>query len=157
MGDLFGQWVPDEWISDVIWHCYMANWHTYQFLTKNPFRYLDYQFRNSHWLGTTIDHEDNYFYRSEPFWDRSLRNNIKFVSFEPLLSPMPLDSVFDWVIIGEETNAPYNPEVEVWAKAIIDQARELGTPVFVKNRLYEKFPIHEFPKLKVGDENGLPR
>ena len=50
------------------------------------------------------------------------------------------------------SDTPYNPEVEVWAKDLIDQARELGIPVFVKNRLKEKFPIQEFPKGEGGKE-----
>src|SRR5699024_6675608 len=39
MGDLFGDWVPDEWIEEVFKACDNAPQHNYLFLTKNPFRY----------------------------------------------------------------------------------------------------------------------
>jgi protein gp37 len=71
---------------------------------------------------------------------------VRFASIEPLLGPIELDNIWDWIIIGERSDTPYNPEVEVWAKDLIDQARELNIPVFVKNRLKAKFPIQELPK-----------
>jgi len=157
MGDLFGDWVPDKWINEILKVTRSYPQYIYQFLTKNPERYLHWfdEFPPNSWLGTTIDYEKHYLKRSEPFWQ--LDNNskfIKFVSFEPILSSMPLDSAFDWVIIGERTgNWASNEELrlaEVWTCQILEQTRVLNIPVFVKNRLYEKFPIREFPKLK-GD------
>ena len=40
MADLFGEWVPTEWISAVIEACKAAPQHRYMFLTKNPKRYI---------------------------------------------------------------------------------------------------------------------
>lgn len=40
MADLFGKWVPDEWIEAVINACIAAPQHRYLFLTKNPARYM---------------------------------------------------------------------------------------------------------------------
>jgi protein gp37 len=39
MADLFGEWVPDEWIEEVFKACAAAPRHRYMFLTKNPKRY----------------------------------------------------------------------------------------------------------------------
>jgi protein gp37 len=39
MADLFGEWVPDEWIQEVFKACDAAPQHRYLFLTKNPKRY----------------------------------------------------------------------------------------------------------------------
>ena len=39
MADLFGEWVPDEWILEVLQACQRAPQHRYIFLTKNPERY----------------------------------------------------------------------------------------------------------------------
>jgi protein gp37 len=39
MADLFGDWVPDEWIQQVLDACKAAPQHRYLFLTKNPERY----------------------------------------------------------------------------------------------------------------------
>jgi protein gp37 len=147
MGDLFGSWVPDDWILRVLRACYDAPQHTYQFLTKNPARYLslDEFFPEAAWVGTTIENQASEAIRSEPM--SQLREKlVRFASIEPLLGPIELDNIWDWIIIGERSDTPYNPEAEVWAKDLIDQARELSIPVFVKNRLKAKFPIQEFPK-----------
>ena len=39
-GDLFGDWVPTEWIKQVFEACQKAPWHNYMFLTMNPKRYV---------------------------------------------------------------------------------------------------------------------
>ena len=36
MADLFGEWVPDEWIEEVMNACLLSPQHRYLFLTKNP-------------------------------------------------------------------------------------------------------------------------
>lgn len=41
MTDLFGDWVPDEWIEAVFEACGKAPQHRYLFLTKNPKRYIE--------------------------------------------------------------------------------------------------------------------
>lgn len=149
MGDLFGAWVPDDWILKTLSACYDAPQHTFQFLTKNPARYLtmDELFPDGSWVGTTIESADKYDRRCQPF--HQMRDGlVKFASFEPLLSVIPMCSVWDWIIIGERSDTPYDPKVEDWAGDMIDNARSLGIPVFVKNRLKAKFPIQEFPKVR---------
>ena len=39
MADIFGEWIPDEWVQEVFKACEAAPQHTYLFLTKNPTRY----------------------------------------------------------------------------------------------------------------------
>lgn len=39
MADLFGDWIPDEWIEAVFEACKAAPQHNYLFLTKSPGRY----------------------------------------------------------------------------------------------------------------------
>jgi protein gp37 len=41
MGDLFGDFIPDEWIEEVFKACEAAPQHKYLFLTKNPERFQD--------------------------------------------------------------------------------------------------------------------
>jgi protein gp37 len=58
MADLFGEWVPDEWIRSVADACRQASHHKYLFLTKNPAGYrfgMHTMFGNGFWLGTTIN------------------------------------------------------------------------------------------------------
>ena len=41
MADIFGKWVPGEWIRDVMETCLDNPIHNYLFLTKNPERYTE--------------------------------------------------------------------------------------------------------------------
>ena len=64
MADLFGEWIPDEWIKEVFEACEAAPQHSYIFLTKNPERYgklngknhrYDWSFvKENWWFGMTI-------------------------------------------------------------------------------------------------------
>ena len=69
-GDLWGEWVPNEWIEEVLKVVKKCPQHTFQFLTKNPQRYLDFEpLPDNSWAGTTvtsnkdhgraIDHEES--------------------------------------------------------------------------------------------------
>jgi protein gp37 len=152
MGDLFGDWVPNEWIAKVMQACDMAPQHTYQFLTKNPKRYLEFEeiFPMKSWLGTTIESEEFYKERSEPMWKLTAPDIRRFVSFEPLLGEVPLDSAFDWVIVGEQTGRTYNVDEKRdllgWAQHILHDAQDLKIPIFFKNWLGTMFPQREFPR-----------
>ena len=59
MGDLFGEWVPTEWILKVLNHIKRFPRTTFLFLTKNPYRYLDLleylEELDNIILGTTIE------------------------------------------------------------------------------------------------------
>ena len=46
MADLFGDWVPDEWIREVFQACEAAPQHRYLFLSKNPGRYCHLERQN---------------------------------------------------------------------------------------------------------------
>lgn len=64
MTDLFGDWVPDEWIDKAFAYMALAKQHTFQVLTKRPERmqeYFSYMARDgriSNWA-TTLDKTDN--------------------------------------------------------------------------------------------------
>jgi protein gp37 len=141
MADLFGDWVSDDWISRVISTANNNRQHIFQFLTKNPKRYKEFTFSDNCWLGQTVVEKDDY-----RFIDN---NNIKFVSFEPLLNNEIGNYRFpaDWYIIGGLTPKPKHTEMAV--RLILSQAEYFGTPVFMKKNLK---PIwkgklrQEFPK-----------
>lgn len=58
----------------------------------------------------------------------------KFLSLEPLLSPLPnLDLTgIDWVIVGGESGIGARPMDEAWAIDIRNQCLEWGVPFFFK-------------------------
>src|SRR5699024_1868703 len=53
MADLFGEWVPDEWIQNVLKNVIECPQHKFLFLTKNRNRYYSCEFPNNEWIGGT--------------------------------------------------------------------------------------------------------
>ena len=149
MADLFGDWVPDEWISEVFAACKRAPQHRYFFLTKNPKRYVALEYEgllpksNNMWFGTTITDD------SKPFFYSDERNT--FLSIEPLLGEFAhqtgdvLCGDIDWVIIGAETGNRKNKVVprKEWIDNISEACQRDNIPLFMKDSL---IPI-------VGEEN----
>ena len=156
MGDLFGEWVPDEWIEQVFKACWKAPQHRYLFLTKNPNRYSDVWFKSPEYsmLGTTITCQSDIEKLSE-----KTKAYVDFYSIEPLLGEINIKNILywkdyderiyrsslDWIIIGQQTN-PNKPPKPEWVQDIIDQCRVANVPVFVKSPLYGRFPIQEWPE-----------
>lgn len=64
MADLFGDWVPDEWIEEVFQACKAAPQHRYLFLTKNPDRYFSLHSNGE------LPNEKNFFYYTADAWCR---------------------------------------------------------------------------------------
>lgn len=172
MADLFGEWVPDEWISSVFEACRKAPWHTYLFLTKNWMRACQYHYEPNWWIGRTYTHtedamaqgarEDMNLYlcygipkSNEPY----IEHENKFLSIEPIEGPVTdlgyyaNDHGYKWVIVGAETGnrkEKVKPE-RAWVEQIIDDCRIREIPVFMKRNLVkegvftEAELIQEFP------------
>ena len=142
MADLFGEWVPDEWIEEVFAACEKAPQHRYLFLTKNPFRYEQLHqkgiLRKSEnmWYGYSAT-KDSY----DLWFDRQYNC---FVSIEPLLGEVEITDTH-WVIVGAETGNRKDKVVpqKEWIESICRTADEMNVPVFMKNSL---IPV-------VGEEN----
>ena len=148
--DIMGDWIPDSWIKDIIAFIRTKPFskHTYLFLTKNPKRYADFKFPDNCWLGTSITgKEDN---QSQRFSALARMNNVRFISFEPLLEmPLPIVKTWvDWIIVGGLTPKPVHEKE--WVEDIIKEARKYNIPIFLKNNLKWETEIKQFPK-----ERGL--
>ncbi|RLG04189.1 MAG: hypothetical protein DRN54_01655 [Thaumarchaeota archaeon] len=55
MGDLFGDWVPREWILKVLENVSRNRSASFLFLTKNPKRYMEFDFGDNVVLGATVE------------------------------------------------------------------------------------------------------
>jgi protein gp37 len=156
MADLFGEWVPDEWIEEVFKACEKAPQHNYLFLTKNPDKYKDlynkkaFPYSKNIWLGTTITTPNDKF-----VWFKDVPYK-SFVSIEPILEPfgklLNPNHFVDWVIIGAETGKRKNKVVpkKEWIDSIVEQCREVNVPIFMKDSLIpimgEENMLREFPE-----------
>jgi len=149
MADLFGEWVPDEWIVDVFQACEAAPQHTYMFLTKNPERYYhledtgdlpDYE---NMWYGITVTNKAQLERAVNAAGKLTCTVNA-FLSIEPLHEDITqseywktevLRDYFGWFIIGAETGrrpGKITPERE-WIENIVETCSNIGRPVFLKS------------------------
>ena len=149
MSDLFGEWVPDEWIEEVFAACEKAPQHRYLFLTKNPSHYCKLADRdklprhNNFWYGSTIDRKGQSVFDGGIHWNT-------FISIEPLLEPLEVGGIGSfgctrWIIIGAETGNRKDKVIpdKTWINNITETADITQTAVFMKDSL---IPI-------VGEEN----
>lgn len=138
MADLFGDWVPGEWIEAVLGAVRATPDWNYIFLTKNPKRLVDIEWPNNAWVGTTVDTQARVEVVEQAF--EQVKATRKFVSCEPLRGPVTFSylSLFDWLIIGGQSKtsqAPaFQPEWE-WVEDLLWQGREAQCKVYFKDNL----------------------
>ena len=149
MADVFGDWVPDEWIDLIFEKCLKKPEHNYLFLTKNVERYSEYGVpihQENMWYGVTITRESEMGrFNSLPAFA-----NI-YVSFEPLLEDVHpemhniLFKQVKWIIIGAETGRQSGKVVPKfdWIKKIVLLADEYGIPVFMKESVRNQVVIDQ--------------
>jgi len=150
MADLFGAWVPDEWIRDVIRACEAGYLHRYIFLTKNPARYHDLQFTlplptsPRYWYGASATSMQDFGWGGPVALLRGLRGVKRFLSIEPILGPLDAHGLnalgyFQWIIVGAESGRRKGKVVpeRAWIEAIEAKCAELKIPLFMKGSIRE--------------------
>lgn len=144
MADLFGEWVPGEWIEAVFAACEKAPQHRYMLLTKNPFRYEQLHQKGILRKSGNIWYGFSATKATHDYWLDTQYNT--FVSVEPLLEAVDVrPEEPKWIIIGAETGNRKDKVVpeKPWIDEICKSADEANIPVFMKDSL---IPI-------VGEEN----
>lgn len=140
MADLFGAWVPQEWIDQVVAATVANPQWEYLYLTKFPQRYDRLQLPASGWIGASVDEQ----HRAEPTLAamRKLSGvKVKWLSLEPLLEPIKFSSLegIDWIVIGAQSenvgqNEAFAPPFE-WVSDLVATARRDGCKVWLKTNL----------------------
>jgi len=135
MSDLFHKDVPTDFILQAFDVMVRAHWHRYQILTKRSDRLWEL---NSQlpwaphiWMGVSVESED-YIDRIDHL--RATNAQVKFLSLEPLLGPLPNLNLrgIDWAIVGGESGPGARPMPEQWVLEIRDQCLCSGVPFFFK-------------------------
>jgi len=159
MADLFGSWVSKDWIDQVIQVCRENPKWNFLFLTKNPKRYLEFEFPKNAWLGTTVSIQKHVAIAEKVF--RDLEAEVKWLSCEPLLEHLEFTDlkVFDWIIFGGASQSTktseFNPPWE-WIEDLMIQARKAKCMVYWKPNL--KSRPKEYPYFdKVEVPNKVPK
>jgi protein gp37 len=140
MADLFGAWVPQEWIDQVVAATVANPQWEYLYLTKFPQRYDRLQLPASGWIGASVDEQ----HRAEPTLAAMRKVSgvkVKWLSLEPLLEPITFSSLegIDWIVIGAQSANPgqndaFAPPFE-WVADLVATARRDGCKVWLKTNL----------------------
>ena len=104
MADLFGDWVPKEWILDVLATIEKNPTSSFLFLTKNPKRYKEFLdiYPENLVLGATIETNRDYAVSNAPPTVERYRNMAdlpfkkKLISIEPIMD-FDLDIFIQWL------------------------------------------------------------
>ena len=150
MSDLMGHWVPEDQVKEVLAVCRSAHWHTFQLLTKNAPRLLQFEFPSNVWVGVSAPPSvmfDKHLSRAQQLkmLERQLEVlhkldvPVRWMSIEPLsfdIAPYLEDAPLEWAVIGAATNGRcvYQPE-RVWVENLLALFDARGTPVFFKGNL----------------------
>lgn len=135
MSDIFHESVPLDFIIKIFETMKKAYWHTFQILTKRSTRLKELGpkliWPNNVWMGVTVESQ-KYAYRIDNL--RTVPSSIRFLSLEPLLSPIsPLNlENIDWVIVGGESGPKARPIEKQWVENILFECRKSNIPFFFK-------------------------
>lgn len=140
MADLFGAWVPQDWIDQVVASTVANPQWEYLYLTKFPQRYDRLQLPSSGWIGASVDEQ----HRAEPTLAAMQKVSgvkVKWLSLEPLLEPITFPSLegIDWIVIGAQSanagqNDSFAPHFE-WVADLVATAKRDGCKVWLKTNL----------------------
>jgi protein gp37 len=135
MSDLFHDAVPDGYIKEVFDVMVHANWHIFQILTKRAERLArlapQLPWPSNIWQGVSVE---NSRYARRIAHLQKVPAEVRFVSVEPLLGPipdLPLNGIH-WVIVGGESGPRHRPIQPAWVREIRKQCLTAGVPFFFK-------------------------
>lgn len=147
VADLFGEWVPREWIDRVFNVVNNNPDNIFQFLTKNPKRLIEFSpYPDNCWIGCSAT--DQRMTNNSLYFLEGIKAKIRYISFEPLLDSINIEfnKRLDWVIIGPQTGAGANQPNPEWVHHLIYSSNKDGIPIFMKPKLVWHNPSRDFPE-----------
>lgn len=152
MADLFGKWVPNEWIDVVLQQAWDNPQWTFLFLSKFPIRMADFDFPPNSWIGTTVDRQWAV-ERAEKAFSKIRAGGyqgIAWLSCEPMMERLSFSSLdmFDWVIMGGASKSTQTPEFRPpfeWIVHLWQQAKDIDLPVYMKTNIGIEQRVREYP------------
>jgi len=142
MADLFGAWVPQDWIDKVYASMAAAPQWEYLCLTKFPQRYKRDGVPPHLWAGASVDTQ-----RRVALTEKAMRDvpaKVRWLSVEPMEEQLTFTDLTwcDWVVIGSRTATAqpsgavpeFAPPFE-WVVDLVAQARAAGAAVYLKPNL----------------------
>src|SRR5579872_2765949 len=140
MSDLFHDAVPDWYIEQVVRVMEVADWHTYQILTKRADRLremlcgpLASASQLGHiWWGVSVENRKHGLPKIDEL--REAPAAVRFLSIEPLLEHLETIGLagISWVIVGGESGWGARPMDPAWVISIRNQCRAANVLFFFK-------------------------
>lgn len=138
MADLFGKWVPEEWIEAVMASVRRSPDWNFLFLTKFPKRMIDRDVPENVWLGTTVDMQSRVKAVEDAF--ERVPAHTRWLSIEPLIEPLQFSrpELFQWVVIGgasaSSQTPAWSPPFE-WVADLYMTFKRAGAAVYLKDNI----------------------
>lgn len=145
MSDVFHPDFTDFQKDAVLDKMASVSWHDYLMLTKRPNLMAAYlngpkgwlarrgldKVPPQIWVGTSVE-SDKYVWRADHL--RSIPADVRFLSCEPLLGPLPsLDYTgLSWIIVGGESGKGYRKMDHQWARDIRDKCQDREIAFYFK-------------------------
>jgi protein gp37 len=138
MADLFGKWVPQEWIDAVLTEVRAAPQWNFLFLTKFPQRLAEIDWPSNAYVGTSVDEQYRVAIAERAF--REVNAPIKWLSVEPFRERLTFRNLelFDWVVIGGQSKSSQAPAFQPpweWVEHLQQQVRAAGCSLYWKPNL----------------------
>ncbi|CAK0772931.1 hypothetical protein CCP4SC76_5650005 [Gammaproteobacteria bacterium] len=138
MADLFGKWVPEEWINAVLTAARDNPQWNFLFLTKFPNRMAEFDIPANAWMGTSVDMQARVATAEKAF--EKIQCGVRWLSVEPMIEPLTFTrlDLFDWVVLGGASESSQTPKWRPpfpWIADLVHQCREAGTRVYFKDNL----------------------
>lgn len=155
-GEIFGEWVAEKYIREILTACEEHPEHNYFFLTKNPDRYGELA------SAGLLPDGDNMWYGysyTAAGCARWTGNGHTFLCADPLLGDLDIfeqegPAPAEWVIVGAEVGSGREvviPKRE-WVEKITNFCERHNIPVFMRESMVpivgEKHMRREYPNLK---------
>lgn len=144
MSDLFHARVPLDFVRRVFEVIEATPQHTYQVLTKRASRLPKVADKlpwpPNLWMGVSVEDQEAANLRIPDL--AKVPAAVRFLSCEPIIDEIDLaktcpvepywHSAVDWVIVGGESGPGSRPLDVWWLRSLVQQCRDGGVPVFVK-------------------------
>lgn len=144
MGDFFDTGVLREWRTKILNVIRASKQHIFFILTKQPQNAVGYELPRNLIFGVSVNSKQDLW---RVYNLRKIDAFLKAISFEPLYEHIPIDLTgINWIIIGGQTKPSVLPRAN-WVYPLINQAKEKGVSVFLKNNLGPSFSnsLKEYP------------
>lgn len=151
--ELFGEWVLDGWMQEILAICEKNKEHIFLFLTKKSHNLRKFSpFPGNCWVGASATDTRMALEACLKLGD--IEAKIRYLSLEPMLNSINLPPELlttckiGWLIIGAQTNPTVMPKLE-WIDEIATACKKANIPYFEKNNLatlLNRKLVQQFPE-----------